>query len=331
MSYKNKSRAGFTLVELLVSLVIVSILAAMTLSGLSAVRRRSREEATRTTIRKIHEIIVPQYESYLDKRISALKMSDEINQLPTITSAARPDCFDASTSTPLARRKFELRKLASIRRTLSLEMPDNWDDVGGLPGPPPGFSNYQSGLTRAYASYEGSTATDQYQGAECLYMICLLSGFQPEAMENFRAEEIGDKDSDGKPEFHDAWGMPIRFIRWPTGFDGPITLNQDTDPFDPDTIDGPSNGVPYGPTSASPPRFLLGTTPLIYSPGLDQEYGWVRGAETWNKLPVSGPSQQSMVNLDRLTFSSTDSRHFAAPDGNGGTEDNISNHDFITR
>jgi len=69
MSYKHKSRAGFTLVELLVSLVIISILAAMTLSGLSAVRRRSREEATRTTIRKIHEIIVPQYESYLDKRI----------------------------------------------------------------------------------------------------------------------------------------------------------------------------------------------------------------------------------------------------------------------
>ena len=256
-------------------------------------------------------------------------MSDEINP-SLITSAARPDCFDGSTS--LGRRKFELRKLASIRRTLSLEMPDNWDDVGALPGPPPGFSNYQSGLTRAYASYETSgttTVTDQYQGAECLYMICLLSGFQPDAMENFRAEEIGDEDEDGKPEFHDAWGMPIRFIRWPTGFDGPVTLNQDTDPFDPDTIDGPLNGVPYGTTSASPPRFLLGATPLIYSPGLDQEYGLERGSQTWNRLTVDSPSLSSMVNLYRLTAAG--SRHFAAPNGIGGTEDNISNHDFITR
>ena len=328
MSYKHKSRAGFTLVELLVSLVIISILAAMTLSGLSAVRRGSREEATRTTIRKIHEIIVPQYESYLDKRISTLEMSNEILPSTSVMQSMRPDCFDGSTS--LGRRKFELRKLASIRRTLSLEMPDNWDDVGGLTNLI--FPNYRSGLTRAYASYEASgttPVTDQYQGAECLYMICLLSGFQPDAMENFRAEEIGDKDGDKKPEFHDAWGMPITFIRWPTGFDGPVYLNQATDPFDPDTIDGPLNGVPYGPTSASPPRFLLGTTPLIYSPGLDQEYGLEPGSQTFVRLTVDGSSQPSMVNLYRLTAAG--SRNFAAPNGIGGTEDNISNHDLITR
>ena len=60
-------QAGFTLVELLVALVIVSILAALSLSGLAVVRRRAKEDATRTTIRKIREVIVPMYENYLDK------------------------------------------------------------------------------------------------------------------------------------------------------------------------------------------------------------------------------------------------------------------------
>ena len=117
-------------------------------------------------------------------------------------------------------------------------MPDNWDDVGA---PSPDFPDYSNGRTRAYESYENSSTNVleslPIDSAECLYMICLLSGFQPEAMENFRAEEIGDVDNDQRPEFLDAWGRPIAFIRWPTAFDGPVTLNQDTDPFDPEAID----------------------------------------------------------------------------------------------
>ena len=215
------SRSGFTLVELLVVIVIISILAGLSLAGLAGVRRRSREEATRTTIRKIHEIIVPQYESYLDKRLS----SDEI------TSPGRSNIY--STTRLLQRfgirsrrqKDFGVRKLAAIRRTLAVEMPDNWDDVADAVRPffPP--LAFQNGRTSAYQQYKIVDATtnpvtlasDQYASAECLYMICLLSGFQPEAMENFRAKEIGDVDGDTKPEFLDAWGTPIGFIRWPTG------------------------------------------------------------------------------------------------------------------
>ena len=310
MSYKHKSRAGFTLVELLVSLVIISILAAMTLSGLSAVRRRSREEATRTTIRKIHEIIVPQYESYLDKRLSSAKITSEA--VPTITQ--RSDCYNGTASSPLGRRILELRKLAAIRRVLAVEMPDNWNDVGSVSGP------YQNARTRAYTSYALSTnnvVSPEIESAECLYMSCMLSGFQPEAMENFRAEEIGDVDNDQRPEFLDAWGRPIAFIRWPTAFDGPITLNQDTDPFDPEAIDLSS-------TSTNSPRFLTGVVPLIYSSGLDQESGFQPATTT------SAQSTLSLVNFDSLTAVGT--LHFASPlIGSTSWQDNISNHDLITR
>ncbi len=297
MSYKHKSRAGFTLVELLVSLVIISILAALSLSGLSAVRRRSREEATRTTIRKIHEIIVPQYESYLDKRLD------------------RASCITIGGSAPSSvvgtRRRFEWGKLVTIRKTLAFEMPDNWGDVGSVP------TDYGNGRTEVYASYEtGNIVSNDIDSAECLYMICQLSGFQPEAMENFRAEEIGDKDGDGKLEFHDAWGMPIAFIRWPTGFDGPITLNQETDPFDPESID---TSIP----SSSPPRFLPGVVPLIYSAGLDQEYG----------LAVAqAAGVQSDANVGNFnTVTATSAGHFASSLPGNASQDNISNHDLITR
>lgn len=309
MSYKHKSRAGFTLVELLVSLVIISILAAMTLSGLSAVRRRSREEATRTTIRKIHEIIVPQYESYLDKRLD------------------RAVCITTGGSAPSTvvgtRREFEWGKLVTIRKTLAFEMPDNWGDVGVGAGPVP--SAFVNGRINAYVNY-GVSGTipieDSYQSSECLYMICLLSGFQPEAMENFRAEEIGDKDGDGKPEFHDAWGMPIAFIRWPTGFSGPITLNQGTqDSFDPETVDSSRP-----PQSASAASISYGVVPLIYSAGLDQEYGLDKAVSI---LPESISTNVTVGNFNTVT--ATSGGHFASSLPGNASQDNISNHDLITR
>ena len=306
----QKKPAGFTLVELLVALVIVSILAALSLSGLAVVRRRAKEDATRTTIRKIHEVIVPMYESYLDKRLSSAEITSEA--VPTFTQ--RTDCYNGSPSSPLSRRIFELRKLAAIRRVLAVEMPDNWNDVGSVSTP------YQNGRTRAYtnhASLTNNVVSPEIESAECLYMICMLSGFMPEAMENFRAEEIGNVDNDQRPEFLDAWRRPIAFIRWPTGFDGSISFNQDTDPFDPDAIDSSTN-------SAASPRFLTGVVPLIYSAGLDQEFGLQPAATT------SAQTTLSLVNLDNLT--TVGALHFASPlIGSTSWQDNITNHDLNTR
>lgn len=268
---------GFTLVELLVSLVIVSILAALTLSGLATVRRVAKEDATRTTIRKIHEIIVPMYEGYLDKRVPA-----------------------------------GVSQLGGSRNRLALEMPDNWDDVN-----PPAYvlGAFTNGRTRAYASYKGPPGSwsPSYGSAECLYMICALSGYEPEAMERFRAAEIGDADADGKPEFHDSWGSPIAFIRWPTGFAGPVTLNQADDPFDPNNVD----------SSLS----LPGVVPLIYSPGLNKEYGLdvAQGLSRFSAATL--PS--TLLNLDSLT--ATSGGHFASPLTGGASADNITNHDLVTR
>ena len=64
----GRSRA-FTLVELLVTITIIGILAAMTLGALQASRQAGREYATKATIAKLNNIIMQRYESYLTRRV----------------------------------------------------------------------------------------------------------------------------------------------------------------------------------------------------------------------------------------------------------------------
>ena len=61
------------------------------------------------------------------------------------------------------------------------------------------------------------TATNET--AECLYLILsTMADDERAALEWFKESEIGDTDNDGMPEILDAWGTPITFVRWPSGF-----------------------------------------------------------------------------------------------------------------
>lgn len=85
---------GFTLVELMVVIVIISILGSLSLAGLNIGRQRSKIDATRATIRKLDEIVMDQFDSY-STRLKGLKAAD----------------------------------LLAIRGTMVEEMPDNWANV----------------------------------------------------------------------------------------------------------------------------------------------------------------------------------------------------------
>lgn len=182
---------GYTLVELLVVIVIVTILLALSLGGLFAAQRRARVAATRSTIRKLHEIVVPMYEAYAERRVPIVGAS----------TAAR-----------------EADRLAKLRRIAVHEMPDTWADVPDDPAVLPAYC--QTTPVRAFAARKAAlpaAAFAENGAAECLYMIVARSGLDADALEHFRAEEIGDYDQDGAPEFQDGWGRPIAFIRWATG------------------------------------------------------------------------------------------------------------------
>jgi hypothetical protein len=86
----------------------------------------------------------------------------------------------------------------------------------------------------------------QNENAETLYMIVASADYAGgSAMEAFGPSEIGDTDEDGLFEFLDAWGNPIGWIRWPSGYQSPLNA--------PIWSPSPSNNIPPGGSGPEPP------------------------------------------------------------------------------
>ncbi len=244
---RPRRASAFTLVELLVTMVILSILAGLSLSGLAASRQRAKIDKTKSTIRKLHEIVLPQYESYVTRRV-------------------------AGSTPPL--------RLKALRLLMVQEMPDQWADVYARTDPVFGGSPGPTAPVRRYADFKQAVSgsrTDAFGGAECLAMIITRGGFAADATEFFRNDEMGDIDGDNTPEFWDGWGRPIEFIRWPAGFVSVIqTPNATTnpDPFDPTNASSGDYGLTpliysTGPDGATYDRL---TPPTDYTPSRSGGY-----------------------------------------------------------
>jgi prepilin-type N-terminal cleavage/methylation domain-containing protein len=90
--------------------------------------------------------------------------------------------------------------------------------------------------------------------AELLYLIIEDSTLNnSSAIEAFGNSEIGDVDNDGLFELLDAWGKPIRWLRWPAGFNSEVSslFSQTSDlpgfrkvqPFNPDPLAFPTQAL----------------------------------------------------------------------------------------
>jgi prepilin-type N-terminal cleavage/methylation domain-containing protein len=219
----RRRTSAFTMVELLVTITIIGILAAMTLGALQLARETGRESKTKATIAKLNNIIMQRYESYMTRRVPI--------QVPPGTKPA-----DAAQM-----------RLNGIRDLMRMEMPERWADVTHLP------TQFTQGawtcsvpepaLHRIYYNKWGAhppNSPDNYSHAKCLYM--LVSVGSPEAMEQFGQSEI-KVDTDGWPYFVDGWGKPIFFLRWAPGCTVYSSIQtgdatNDHDPFDTRGVDG---------------------------------------------------------------------------------------------
>ncbi len=283
-------RRAFTLVELLVVVVIVMMLAMLAVGGMAVARQRVRIDRTRTTIRKIHEIVMPQYESYLRRRAPAATLGT------------------GTSSVTMAQNR-----LRWVRHLITLEMPDTWADVTASPAVVATLPAwFRTGPVLAYAAAKTAGPSAVNGGAECLYLIASRGAGDPDAMEQFRSDEIGDTDKDGMPEFLDAWGRPIAFIRWAPGFTSPVQKADATnyhDPFDPLRVDVAAYAL----------------MPLIVSSGPNGSLGLAEApAAGWSSLVTPDPPGLIPI-VGRVTPQpgTTNTASDAA--------DNITNHDFLSK
>ncbi len=261
-------RRSFTLTELLVTIAIISILMAIAWGAIGRVREQGRVAKTKSTIAKINQIVMAQYDGYRTRRVP----------------------IDTRGLPPMVAAKF---RLWAIRCIMAWEMPDRLSDVAwpanDVNNLTPADENLPISLTlslpngqqvtrslrrtslarRYFRRFVGRDLEDEKiqleSSAELLYLI--VTEGTPGSRELFADNEIADTDGDGYLEFIDGWGRPIYFIRCPVGFpDSDLQLPpnarddvkaEDHDPFDPLRVDPVAWRV----------------VPLIYSAGPDGRFG----------------------------------------------------------
>ena len=321
----NRSH-GFTLVELLVVLAIITTIAGMLIVMLNGAREESRRLRTVSQIRRINQVLTDKWEDV----------------------GASPIRVNIPPATPLAASR--ALRVNAMRQLQRLEFPDRIADLAinpsaALGAPPSSWINYR---LRVQATYGTSDWTDivqnlwseNFEGAECLYLV-LSATFDDEgsALRYFNSDEIGDVDGDLMPEILDQWGNPIEFIRWAPGYRSPIHEQDATispDPFDPFKVDPrfTTPGQYFDPSDGqTKPLVPFNLFPLVYSAGPDEEYG----VALWNEPEHSdgGVRKVEYANLilpnDPYPVDDADGYLVGATgdfDGDGitGHEDNIDNH-----
>ncbi|WP_164103375.1 type II secretion system protein [Candidatus Laterigemmans baculatus] len=254
-------RSGFTLVELLTAMVVISLLVAMTTMMMGTVRESARKDQTRALIATIDEILMTKWESYATR------------PLP-IVLPSQPDNF----SVKIPARESARVRLIMLRDLMRMEMPDRYSDVdvaapitaraiqtnaaGAQTWVPVGVTWTTPASVTNYTNRLRSTRTPENASSELLYLILSTSSFNGiSAIEAIPKRNIDDTDGDGMPEIVDAWGNPIHFIRWPVGYTVP-GMPVSADEFDFMQVD-------WGYSSDNPPASLK---PLLVSAGPDEAF-----------------------------------------------------------
>jgi type II secretory pathway pseudopilin PulG len=210
--HARAARASFTLVELLITISIIAIMASMMLFALYSAQESAKVDKTKALIARLDAIIKTRWESYRTRRV------------PVVIPPGTPPLTAATT------------RLNGLHELMRMEMPDRWSDIMTvtttapytvqnslapivtLIPPSSVWRGYVRKVQAAFALNPPKPPTLEFQNAECLYMIVMSAlAEEGDARDVFKPDDVKNVDGDGFPEFVDAWGQPIRFLRWAPG------------------------------------------------------------------------------------------------------------------
>jgi prepilin-type N-terminal cleavage/methylation domain-containing protein len=263
----RKPHRGLTLVELLVSISLITVVSSMFLVAYRQAAAEASNIRTQSTIRKISEVLVSRMQEYENYPINFARGTNNFFAIPIPGNAteAMPANYDEFEPKGIL---LERLRVMLLREMIAQEMPDHYQDIKtsgpvvrnywtGLvaPGPNPNAgpqpvvvtasespraARLKARLAQVNPNWQlqlDQTDPDkdfaplQVANAEFLYLIVEDSSLNGSpAIEIFGKTEIADTDNDGLLEFIDANRQPICWVRWPTGF-------PDTIRFHPDLLD----------------------------------------------------------------------------------------------
>jgi prepilin-type N-terminal cleavage/methylation domain-containing protein len=259
----TERRAGFTLVELLVTIAIIAGLMALTAAGVFAIMGAQQRNNTQTT---------------LDKAGAALK-----SRWMAVVDQGKKDQIPASVFSTFAGTDANANQRARviyIKLKLRQQFPMSFNEALN-PAPLP--------ANQAYVKYLNNLGITGSTGDQCESSACLLMALtQGVGGGGNNAEDIGAGGasttfslSNGSQilALKDAWGNPLFFSRWPTGQAAQGAAG--SDPGDPQgllanaTWFGSSFRTNFTSTLHNLPgaNAAFALRPMIASPGPDHQLG----------------------------------------------------------
>lgn len=238
-------RRGYTMIELLVVISIMSILISLITIGGVGFIRQARVAATQTTIKKVDEAVqerVGAVNRWHMRPINRLRHDWEIRGWTNRWTAYGLDPFAGTGASQegsddvkmVLSRKGMLIELLPVTRAELKQAYWFWARFINPAVPQSSRIRTINGVPVFYLSASEEDAMDAWlddidpstpgnqsldtPGEVFLYALQNAPVFGAERMaeEDFTANELIDPDEDGVPELGDSWGNPIRFYRWPT-------------------------------------------------------------------------------------------------------------------
>ena len=194
----RKSRAGFTLTELLVVIIIVSLLSALTLSALRSGGIRAKEDSARSFIVHLSESLLELFEEFDDQGMTA---SESVNQ-SNVWNNTRS--YDIRWQIPVSRRDARQRETGNMDSNPEIQWGDTLAPFGVT------YNWYADEDKLDGNQLREITTGSDTESAECLYMIMTQTGYFGDFLETLQEMQVADTDGNERNEFIDPWGTAIR-------------------------------------------------------------------------------------------------------------------------
>lgn len=196
-------RSGFTLLEILIVVAIVAVLASFLTVAIGRSITQAREAATRATLLKLDGLLQQRLEAFRVLMDSPQKQ----NEMKSRVGLKRTELQNGSPS--IAGLNEKMLQLMVYKDYYRAGFPQTLADNTNLGTSGQPFNGNTTSNAKEVAA----------ESSEFLHwLITQADTFGVPAVDDseFSSAEVADTDGDGRMEFVDAWGQPLRFYRWPT-------------------------------------------------------------------------------------------------------------------